>query len=385
MKQRVHWWLLVGLMLLGRVGAGVEKVPAVVELSDGSALSGTVYIPTDRFYLFDPDAERRYSVRITEIKSLENRIERQSMEEKWMFRESGLDDKVYLGRYYPVRYYRTNITFQDGRRLSGNMVAKTLYVETEEARHRFILRRKHEGEEGEDLTDLVYVRSIAFGEGGGVRGTVEGTLHIPRGETLKRVLLINRDSLFSVNTPFNARSGHFRSEGCTEGRYDIVAVTDKAIYTYFSREKDEEAARLHTGQVATIQAWADKLRDFFHSQRIVYGAGNAERAFVLVFKERRGGTTLRGLERLHRYDVWAMHRPKEQWQILKRFYIWRTPSEKADVKPLDIVALPSLGGYNISEGNTEIVVDAELRRTEEPLIPPPPPPEEEDKEDGDRG
>ncbi len=384
MKRKPIWWFLVCLLGVVHGVAALEKVSVTVELSDGTSVNGIAYVPGDRFYLFDDDAGRRYSISITQIKSLENLIEKQSMEEKWIFRESGLDDKVRLGRYYPVRHYRTRVTFQDGRKLSGHMIAKTLYVQAGGKKHRFILRRKHEGKVGEHLSDLVYVRSIHFGEGGGVRGTVEGVLHAPEGETLRRVLLINRDSLFSVSAPFNAQSGHFRAGGCTEGRYDIVVVTNRAIYTYFSREKDKEAARLHTEQVREMQVWVDKLRDFFHSQRITYGAGNPERAFVLIFKERRGGTTLRGLERLHRYDVWAMHRPKEQWQIEKRFFLWRAPSEKADLKPLEFVVLPALGGYRISEDHTEAVVDTELRRTDEPLVPPPPPPEGEEEADGQR-
>ena len=44
-----------------------------------------------RFILQNQAQRRRYTVRLAEVKLLETVIEKQSMEEKWIFRESGLD------------------------------------------------------------------------------------------------------------------------------------------------------------------------------------------------------------------------------------------------------------------------------------------------------
>jgi hypothetical protein len=362
-----------------RFAGAVQRVHARVHLSDGSTVQGTAYIPSDRFYLYSESEERRYTIAIGEVRKIENIIERQSMEEKWLFRESGLDDKVRTGRRYPVRTYRTRVTFHDGRVLSGHLIARTLYVDAGGEKHRFTLRHKQEGRVGQTLSDLDYVRSVEFSEEGrGAVGTIEGRLQVPEGEVLAKILAVNRDKLLSVNVPFNATSGRFRAEGCTEGTYDLVAVTDRAIYLYFSREREEEARRLNTADVRAVQGWIDQLRDFFHSQRILYGAGTGKDALVLVLSERRGGTTLAGLQLLRRYDVWAMHRPKEQWQIRRRLYLWRTASRDLDLEPLQAVITPALGGHTVSAEKRDLEVNAELTRNDRVAIPPP----EREKEGG---
>jgi len=370
--KRTMWLPIIALMIVVRVAAGAEWMPATVRLSDGTTVTGSVYIPDDRIQIYDETVKRRYTVRPAELKRIETIIEKQGLEEKWLFRESGLDDKVRTGRYYPVREYRTRATFHDGRQVNGHVIAKTVYVKTGEKKLRYILRHKHEGEVGEHLSDLLYVRSIDFlPEGAGARGTIEGTLALPTGEVIRRIIAVNRDKLFSAEATFNAASGRFRVANCTEGTYDLSVVTNRAVYTYFSREKDEGAARLDTDEVAQIQAWVDKLRDFFHSQTIVYAAGNPERAFALVWEERRGGTTLPGLELLHRYDIWAMHRPKEQWQIEKRFFLWRAVSRDLTLEKLDIVVSPELGGHTISADVQTVELETTLQRNKEPLVPPP--------------
>ncbi len=374
MNTRRTWWVLaLGVLVACRAAAGAEWRPAVVRLSDGTTVTGSLYIPNDSIQIYDAARRRRYTLRPAELKRLETIIERQGLEERWLFRQSGLDDKVRTGRYYPVREYRTRATFHDGRQVSGHVIAKTVHVRTEDRRLRYILRHKHEGDVGQHLGDLVYVRSIDFlGEGAGASGSIEGALTLPAGETLRRVVAINREKLFSAEAAVNPASGRFRVENCTEGEYDLAVVTDRAIYLHFGREADEDAGRLNAEQVAEIQEWVDRLRDFFHSQTVLYAAGNPERAFALVRQERRGGTTLPGLELLHRYEVWAMHQPEEEWQIEKRFVLWRDAGREQSIRRLEVVLSPELSGHSVCADNETVALEARLRRASEPLIAPPP-------------
>jgi hypothetical protein len=376
--------VLCALLVCGPAAAGErEWLPAAVELSDGTRLDGRIHVTGGSVILQNEAHRRRYTVRAAEMAKLEQTIERQSMEEKWLFKESGLDDKVYTGEVYPVRHYTTRITFHDGRQLEGHIIAKTLYVESDGERQRFMLRRKDEGKLGQTLEDLLYVRSVTFKEeGAGVRGTIEGTIIVPEGERLQQVMAVNRDKLFSIEVGFNPFSGQFRVPDCTEGTYDLIAVTDGAIYLYFSRERDEGASRMHAVQVAEVQAWVDRLRDFFHEQRIVYAAGNEERAFALVRKERHGGTTLQGAELIRRYDVWAMHKPRGEWQIEKRMFLRRLVSETPVAERRDVVVSAALGGHAISAGQESLELELKLARNREPLIPPPQA-EPEEQDDGD--
>jgi len=382
--MRICGPLLLSAMLALAPSARAEWLPATVRLSDGTSLRGEVYIPNNRIIIQNEAQGRRYTVRTAEIARLENTIETQSLEEKWIFKESGLDDKIFLGQYYPVRHYLTRVTFHDGKALEGHMIAATLYVRNDDGQQRFILRAKAEGKVGQKLEDLRYVRAIDFGtEGAGARGTIAGTLKLPPGERLRKVLALNRDKLFTVEGKFSPADGMFRVSDCTEGVYDLIVVTDKAIHLAFSIEREPKAQRLDAEAVKEVQDWVNKLRDFFHSQTIVYAAGNTKRTFALMWLERRGGTTLHGAERLHRYDVWVMHKPVDQWLIEKRLYVWRNISSDVDLKPLRVVVNPALGGHAVSAQAPNVELRIELRPQGQAPIPPHQP--QKEQADGNAG
>ncbi len=362
--------------LLAAEAAAVQWLPATVRLSDGRSLTGEVYVPGGRLRIYDEGKKRRYSVRLGEMTRLENRIEREGTAEKWLFRETGLDDKIRTGRHYPVREYRTRVGFADGRSVEGHLVAKTLYVRTNGGRQRFILCRKQEGDVGQDLSELTYVRSIQLHGGGtGVRGTIEGAIRAPEGETVRRVLALNTDASYAVDATWDPATRTFRAEGCTAGSWDLVVVTNRAVYARFGLEEEEGAGRLHGEQVGRVQRWVDRLRDFFHDQRILYAAGDESRLLALIWKDRRGGTTLRGMGRLHRYEVWAMHRPANQWQIGKRMFLWRTAAADGDLQRLPVVICPALSGHELSREDPKVKVTVELQRSQAEPIPEPPRPE----------
>ncbi len=351
--------------------AATEALQGMVSLSDGTEAAGEIRFANDQILLHEPGSGQRYSIRLAEVRTIESVVDEQRMEEKWIFRESGLDDKVYLGQFYPVRYYLTHVTFHDGRRLSGHILPATLYVHAEGARRRFILRRKQEGEVGEGLNELVFVRSIALGEGAGVRGRIHGTLALTEGEQLRRVVALNRDKMFAVEGKFTPKTGEFAAYNCTGGVYDIIVVTNRAVHLAFSAEYEDSAQRLSRSDVQPVQQWVNSLRDFFHTRRIMYAAGNDERTWALVWQERRGGTTLKGAERIHRWDVWAMHRPNREWQVQERFFVWRAVSSHLGLEPLDVVINPALGGHRVSAETPELELRIELVPTGEEAIPEP--------------
>jgi hypothetical protein len=368
--------LWMAALLACATAAGVceaaEWLPAKVSLSDGRTMEGRVSATGDSIVIFNDAQARRQTVRMVEIARLDTSIESQSMEEKWIFKESGLDDKIFLGQFYPVRRYVTKITFHDGRALEGHIVPATLYTEVDGERDRQILRFKDEGKVGQKLDDLLYVRSVVFaGEGAGARGTIEGTISVPKDEKLQQALAINRDKLFSIPVALNAASGGFKAADCTEGVYDLIVLTDRSIYVYFSREQDAKCSRLDTGQVAQIQEWIARLREFFHTQEIVYAAGNEDRTFALVRMERHGGTTLQGAELIRRYEVWALYKAPGEWQIEKRMFLDRLVTGDAAVRQRRIVVSPVLGGHCISAEADDLKLELKLAPNREPVIPEP--------------
>ena len=343
-----------------------------VTLSTGKTIEGKVYLVGDHIILYNQRQKRRYRIPARDIHMLETVVEKELMARKWFFKEDGRDVKVYTDEKYPVRYYKTRVTFHNGGTMEGHMVGKTLYVKGEDAQTRLQIRRKDEGRVDEKLEDLVYVKRVSFGGGGSsVVGSISGRLQVPEKEKFKKILAINTGENLILEGKTQEDGRTFRFTDCTAGTYDLVAVTDRAVYASFSREKAEKCARLDEKKVADIQSWVDKLRDFFQEQDIVYAAGNEERTLALVRKERHGGTTLSGAALIRRYDVWILHKPRDQWQIETRLFIAREVTEDKDDPREDIVVVPALSGHEVNAEHAELELDLKLERTDEVPVPEP--------------
>lgn len=363
--------------VLGLAAEGVsaaEWIEGTVRLSTGEELKGKIHFIGDHLLIHNEAQKREYTVRTNQIKRFQTIIEKRTMAKKWFFREDGRDVKVDTGQRYPVLHYITRVVFHDGTKLEGHIKGKTIYVTTEDKkRYKFALRRQDEGQVGEKFEDLVYVKEIVFagGDAAGVKGTIEGTIVTPPAEKLKKVLAINRQHNLVLEGKLRDGGCRFKFTDCTTGTYDLVAVTDKALYLYLSREKEEDCGRFDTKQVADLQALVDKLRDFFHKQDVLYAAGNTKRAFVLIRKERYGGTTLAGAEHIRRYEVWVMEKPKEMWMITKRLYLSRQNFPVKKPPREKMVILPPMGGHIVGPDSKNLVLKLELTPTSLKPIPPP--------------
>ncbi len=362
----------VSVVLAAPTLAGIPWHAGAVEMSDGETVVGKIYITDDRLIIYNETQKRFYTVRAPQIKTIESLVEKEYMERVWFFKESGSDEKVYTGERYPVRMFNTRITFHDGNHLEGHIIARTFYVDSGGRRRRLILRRKLEGDKGESLDDLVYVRTIILDEGeGGVLGSISGTVRLPEGERLLGMKAIHRQNDFAIAAELSG-GGRFRFVHCTKGTYDLVAISNRAIYVYFSREKEEKCSRLHAGVLKEIHVWIKKLRDFFHAQELIYGAGNEDGAYVLVRMERYGRTTLPGTELLRRYEVWHVHKPADEWQIKKRLFIHRERSGDRNDPRERLVIRPALGGHVVDADHSDLTLEFQLGPSDEVPVPAPP-------------
>jgi len=360
---------LAGAALPSSARGAAEWRDAVVEMSDGQTLIGRVRLTRDSILIYNQRQKRRYAVPASEVRKIEMLVEKESMAPKWFFKEDGRDEKVYTGETFPVRLFRARLTFHDGRTLEGHLIGQTFYLEEEGRRRRLRLPRKLEGKVGDQLDEMVYVKSVAFAaEGEGALGSLGGRLLLPQGERLLELAAIHRQNDFMIKASLSGE-GRFRFDDCTVGTYDLVAVSDRAIYVFFSIEEEEGARRFGPDTLQEIAGWAAQVRDFFHAQQPLYGAGGLERAYVLVRKERYGGTTLAGTGLIRRYDVWVMHKPADEWQIVKRMFLWRLRSAERNVPRRSIVVHPALGGHQVRKGRADLNLDLDLRRGGETLAP----------------
>lgn len=340
--------LLLGCALLAAAASAAnEWREATVEMSDGTTISAQIAFPQDMFLMYNEAAKRRLTIRIGEVKAIETTIEKESMEKKWFFKEDGRDEKVYTNETWPVRYFLTRAVFADGKTLDGTIIGQAFFVKTEDGTRNYMLTRKMEGKVGEKLDDVVYVKRIALANAaGGTLGEISGVVRLPAGERLVQVMVIHCEKDTCVQA--RIKGDRFTLGQCMSGAHDLVVSSDKAIYYCSSAEKGDAPHRMDAAALKEIEDWAKKVREFFHDQIPVYGAGDAKRAYVLVRLERHGGTSMDGAELVRRYEVWLMSKPAEEWQITKRFFIQRLNSKQKEVPFERIVIAPALAGHVIT-------------------------------------
>ncbi|MFZ5831321.1 MAG: hypothetical protein ACOY3P_14645 [Planctomycetota bacterium] len=154
-----------------------DAISGYVEMSDGSAIAGNIYLTRDkRLQLWDAAMKRQREVPLSAISQVECKVKKEWMEKEWKFKELALDEKMYTGREYPSREYMHVITLKDGRTIEGDLSA-VVYVQppTYEVRGpseyrpqvepaRVLLHKRDKGEIGTPLASLRYVKLIKLGD-----------------------------------------------------------------------------------------------------------------------------------------------------------------------------------------------------------------------------
>ncbi len=334
---------------------------ATVEFSDGRTFAGKALLTNDQLILYSDQQKRRVIIGGDEVRTFEAVIEREVMERKWFFKEGGNDEKVYTGETWPIKEFTGRVTFHDGRTLEGHLISSTLTLQEGEENRRYFLPRKMEGEVGQKLDDLVFIRKITFqgGASAGALGCISGAAALPSGETLQGMAAIHQEKSASFNATLLPKR-RFQFAQLTAGTYDIAAVTDKAVYYSTSREQAPGCARFDAAALKEVADWAAQVNDFFTSHAPLYGAGNTDSAFVLVAMERRGNMTLEGGELDRRYEVWLMEKPAGEWRIKSRFFVYREMLKKADVPARAFSYCPQLAGLKISREAPNVEVSLQL-------------------------
>ena len=357
--------ITLGFMGALALSAAVEWRQADLEMSDGVRVAGRVCIPKDIFYIYNDAQKRRYTINAADIRLFETVLESESMEKKWFFKEDGRDEKVYTGELYPVRYFRARVTYHDGRTLEGHIISQSMTVDADGEKRNLVLQRKVEGKVGEDVEDLVYIKRMELAGGsGGVLGSIHGVVTVPAGEKLLKVLAINTESCVITQARLD-RAGGFRFEQCTRGAHDLVVVTDRTIFFSSSAENGPDG-RMDAATLKEIADWASQIREFFHDQAPVYGAGDAKDAWALVRLERYGGTSLKGAELVRRYEIWHIHKPVDEWQITKRLFVSRELTGDRDDPRERIAIVPALAGHVVDAEHANLKLTLDLSSERKP-------------------
>ena len=109
-----------------------------------------------RQFTFDPISEIRFYPSKEEIRQNWKFTETTKYDEKTAVADYTPAKKAFWGQTYPLRYLSSTVIFSSGETLEGQLYSVTIYLETKEKTHRFVLRSKQRGEKGTKLEDLVY-------------------------------------------------------------------------------------------------------------------------------------------------------------------------------------------------------------------------------------
>ena len=147
-------------------------MPVVVTYSDDSVTAGEARVIGPRPLTLVPLGENRPRLlQLSDMVTLEQEIEKASMERPWTFKESGQPEKVYLEGEYPLINFKTRITQANGSVITGHLISAAISLKSGKGQQKLFLQRQIKGTKSEKLEDLVYIRSIRMTatmiEGGG--------------------------------------------------------------------------------------------------------------------------------------------------------------------------------------------------------------------------
>ena len=143
-----------------------DALPGYVETSDGKMHIGQVYITREhKLKIFDEAKQAFREIPLPAIQKIECSVLKEWKEKEWRFKENANDEKIYTGRSYPAREYTHTITLKTGKTIKGAL-SGIVYVQGEGSAgaERFLLHKRDKGEYGDELKDLLYVRTIGVGE-----------------------------------------------------------------------------------------------------------------------------------------------------------------------------------------------------------------------------
>ena len=328
-----RWTALAGCWIIGSLfavharAAAEAEAPAVVTLSDGTALSGSLRMVGSRPLTLVPFGQDRQSTFLfSDVVSIQHEPETSSMERSWTFKESGKADKVYLDGEYPLLNFRTSVTLISGTVVTGHVISAVMTLQGDQGQQKIFLQRQIKGTLEQKLADVVFVSGIrmtahALAGGGVIRGRVEGFGNVCSATALDNA----RQQILTAQV---TKDNQFDFGTVLPGTYDVCVLTDTHVLAGHSDDTPRESAgdKLQEGDLAAINTKFPLADDFFKDRWIVRLRGNRGFAKALVYKRRSDyyeaeKWTPGGF--LWHLEVWSWHLADPDWKIDRRHILIR--------------------------------------------------------------
>ena len=315
-----------GKVLTGRIAltSGCKfklNIPKAGKLKTTDMVTGEdVQYGKVRQFTFEPISEIRFYPNKEEIRQNWKFTETTKYDEKTAVADYTPAQKAFWGQTYPLRYLSSAVIFSSGEILEGQLYSVTIYLETEEKTHRFVLRSKQRGEKGTKLEDLVYVTKIRMLDEGkeiAANSTVKfaGMTFGPN----DLAQAVTRDSLTPVPTERGDGPDTFVVKSAFGEDFYLAVRKDGKYFVGWPANRDEKL-------FALAQDHIERQRDFYNDKKLlgVMKSKDGREVLTLVNLRRRFAPTNFG-------DIggeWdrELGRIVEPW----RLSIWRWKYDRAN-------------------------------------------------------
>jgi hypothetical protein len=314
----VKWQaIMILLLVLGQpISAGAAIRKTAVYFSDGKVLTGKIALTSGRKFklnipeagklkttdmvtgedvrygkvrqfTFEPVSEIRFYPCKEEIRQNWKFIETTKYDEKTAVADYTPAQKAFWGESYPLRYLSSEVIFSSGEILEGQLYSVTIYLETEEKTHRFVLRSKQRGEKGTKLQDLVYITKIKMldkGKNIAANITVKfaGMTFGPN----DMVQAVTRDSLTPVPTEKGDGPDTFIVKSTFGEDFYLAVRKDGKYFVGWPTDRDDKL-------FALAQDHIERQRDFYNDKKLlgVMSSKDGREVLTLVNLRRRFAPT----------------------------------------------------------------------------------------------
>jgi len=282
-----------GKVLTGRIALTSGRkfklnIPKAGKLKTTDMVTGEdVQYGKVRQFTFEPVSEIRFYPSKEEIKQNWKFIETTKYDEKTAVADYTPAQKAFWGESYPLRYLSSEVIFSSGEILEGQLYSVTIYLETEEKTHRFVLRSKQRGKKGTKLQDLVYISKIKMlDEGKDIAANITVKFAGMKFGPNDLVQAVTRDSLTPVPTEQGDNPDTFIVKSTFGEDFYLAVRKDGRYLVGWPAGRDEKL-------FAVARDHIERQRDFYNDKKLlgVMKSKDGRDVFTLVNLRRRFAPT----------------------------------------------------------------------------------------------
>jgi len=282
-----------GKVLTGRIALTSGRqfklnIPEAGKLKTSDMVTGEdVQYGKVRQFTFEPISEIRFYPSREEIRQDWKFTETTKYDEKTAVADYTPAQKAFWGQSYPLRYLSSTVIFSSGETLEGQLYSVTIYLETEEKTHRFVLRSKQRGEKGTKLEDLVYITKIKMlDEGKDIAANIAVKFTGMTFGPNDLIQAVTRDSLTPVPTERGDGPDTFIVKSTFGEDFYLAVRKDGRYHVGWPANRDEKLFALARDHI-------ERQRDFYNDKKLlsVMKSKDGREVLTLVNLRRRFAPT----------------------------------------------------------------------------------------------